>query len=553
MRQLSGHDAGFLYTDTTQANANVSLLHIHDQRTAPGGVVRFKQILAHIESRLSAAPLFRQRLQRVPLGLDHPYWVDDPDFDLEYHVRHIALPKPGDWRQFCIQVSRIHARPLDLDRPLWEAYVIEGLDSFLDLPPGSFALLFKTHLAAVDLHRLGALSSLLYDTQPMPAAPPPPAPWFAESAPGRLGLVRRGLVQSATAPLRLVRPLLRVATSLAPAALALASEMLLRPQNLPATRFNAIVSPHRVFETRRFTEAEFAAICALVPGATVEDAVAAVIGGALRRYLDAQGELPPTHSLAAIMPAPEAAPALAPTTARSANHGQPAALPLSWRHLRLGTDIADARQRLVTLQAQAQDAPDDVARLLGSPALAEAGAQASAALLAWGRRLVDRASARLGSSTPPANCTLAHLPAPAQPMFLCGARLSYFSAILPITDGLGLAFAVTRYDGRLVISPTSCRELMPDPALFAQCLRDSFQEYLALTQAPAPAKPLRRRAQPKPAASQLPETTKRSLTTKTTKTTKTGKGSTALAPAAPRSAARRGSSAGRARRADPPG
>ncbi len=469
MRQLSGHDAGFLYTDTVQANANVSLLHIHDQRTAPGGVVRFKRILAHIEGRLSAAPLFRQRLQRVPLGLDHPYWVDDPSFDLEYHVRHIALPKPGDWRQFCIQVSRIHARALDLERPLWEAYVIEGLDSFLDLPPGSFALLFKTHLAAVNLQQLGALSSLLHDTQATPAAPTPPAPWFAESAPGMLGLVRRGLVHSITAPLRLARPLLRVATSVAPAAAALASEMLLRPQNLPATRFNAIVSPHRVFETRRFTEAEFERIRALVPGATVDDAVAAVIGGALRRYLDAQGELPPTHSLAAIIP--ETLPgAVAETEA-----GQ-----LRWRHVRLGTDIADARQRLATLSAQALDAPDEVARLLGSPALAEAGEQASAALLAWGRRLVSRANARLGASTPPANCTLAHVPAPTQPMFLCGARLSYFSAILPITDGLGLAFAVTRYDGRLVISPTSCRELMPDPDVFAQHLRDSFQEYLAL-------------------------------------------------------------------------
>lgn len=117
MRQLSGHDAGFLYSDTAHSNANVSLLHIYDQSTAPGGVVRFKSILAHIERRLHLAPLFRQRLQRVPLGLDHPYWVDDENFDIEYHVRHIALPKPGDWRQFCIQSSRIHARAFDLDRP----------------------------------------------------------------------------------------------------------------------------------------------------------------------------------------------------------------------------------------------------------------------------------------------------------------------------------------------------------------------------------------------------------------------------------------------------
>jgi WS/DGAT/MGAT family acyltransferase len=501
MRQLSGHDAGFLYTDTTQANANVSLLHIHDQSTAPGGVVRFKSILAHIEGRLSGSPLFRQRLQRVPLGLDHPYWVDDEQFDLEYHVRHIALPKPGDWRQFCIQVSRIHARALDLDRPLWEAYVIEGLDSFLDLPGGSFALLLKTHLAAIDLHRLADLTALLYDTSATPPAPAPPEPWFADSAPGplgRLGLVGRGLVQSASAPLRLARPLVRAATSVAPAAVAMASEMLLRPQNLPVTRFNSVVSPHRVFETRRFTEAEFERIRALVRGATIDDAVLAVCGGALRRYLDAQGELPEGHSLAAILPEAMPGPApVPPGVAGAAAATAASAVPLRWRHVHLGTHLADAVQRLAAIHAEAKAAPDAVARVLGSRALADASEQASAALLAWGRRWVGQAGARIGTRAPPANCTVAQVPAPAQAMYLCGARLSYYSAILPISDGLGLAFAVTRYDGRLVISPTSCRELMPDPEAFAQCLRDSFQEYLAL--ADAAVKPTKRAAR-KPAA-----------------------------------------------------
>jgi hypothetical protein len=127
MRQLSAHDASFLYSDTSHSNSNVTLIQIYDQSTAPGGKVRFKSILAHIESRLSGLPIFRSKLQRVPLDLDLPYWVDDPNFDLEYHVRHIALPKPGDWRQFCIQASRIHSRPLDLNRPLWEIYVVEGL------------------------------------------------------------------------------------------------------------------------------------------------------------------------------------------------------------------------------------------------------------------------------------------------------------------------------------------------------------------------------------------------------------------------------------------
>jgi hypothetical protein len=157
---------------------------------------------------------------------------------------------------------------------------------------------------------------------------------------------------------------------------------------------------------------------------------------------------------------------------------------LTWRHLRLGTDIADAAQRLAAIRAQADVVPDPVARLLGNRDLAELGEQASAALLAWSRRWVRRAGARLGSRTPPANCTITEVPAPDQPLFLCGARMTYYSAILPISDGLGLAYAITRYDGRVVISPTSCRELMPDPEVFALCLRDSFQEYLALARSP---------------------------------------------------------------------
>ena len=104
----------------------------------------------------------------MPFELDYPYWIEDENFDLEYHVRHIALPKPGDWRQFCIQASRIHARPLDLNRPLWEIYVIEGLDSFLDLPKDSFALLTKIHHAAIDVEQGTEIITLLHDTTPHP-------------------------------------------------------------------------------------------------------------------------------------------------------------------------------------------------------------------------------------------------------------------------------------------------------------------------------------------------------------------------------------------------
>jgi diacylglycerol O-acyltransferase len=129
---------------------HIGSLGIYDQSTAPGGVVTFKSILQMMEERLGLARSFTERLVHVPMGLDHPYWVSDPDFDLEYHVRHIVLPKPGDWRQLWIQVARLHPRPLDMDRPLWEFTVIEGLDNVEGVPAGSYAIVSKIHHSAID-------------------------------------------------------------------------------------------------------------------------------------------------------------------------------------------------------------------------------------------------------------------------------------------------------------------------------------------------------------------------------------------------------------------
>ncbi len=426
MRQLSQYEASFLDADTIHANANVTFVQIYDQRTVPGGTMRLKTILAHIESRLPRSPIFRSKLLRVPLELDEPYWVEDELFDLEYHVRHIALPKPGDWRQFCIQASRIHARALDLHRPLWEVYVIEGLDSITDLPPGSFALLTKIHHSAIDVESRNGFIEALHDITAEPPKPEPSAPWFPEPASGNLALLCRAGVHLVVSPGRLVRPLKRAA----PAALAFARD-LLQPEHHPAaTRFNAVVSAHRVFDTRRFLREEFERICGLVKGASVNDAVLAVCSGGLRSYLESHAELPRTD-LSALVP-PNAA-AASGTAAGSCR-------------IQFGTRIADPVERL-----------------------------------AWIR---DQTSAAQRPPTPSGEplpaCTITWVTAPSVPVYLHGARMTYFSAILPITDGMGLVFAVTEYDGRIVVSPTSCRELMPDPQFFTQCLRDSFQAYLAL-------------------------------------------------------------------------
>jgi len=479
MRQLRAEDARFVYAESGHANSNITLISIYDPSTAPEGRVRFKGLLKHIESRLHLSPIFRQKLLRVPLELDFPYWIEDESFDLEYHVRHIALPKPGDWRQFCIQASRIHARPLDLTRPLWELYLVEELDSLLNLPKDSFAILAKIHHAAIDQHGGAEITALLHDTTPNPPPPDPPEPWFPESPPGSIELLARAVVNNVVRPLMFAGPLTRALGKLTPAVLGSLSDLWLGRDRLPITRFNSEVSQHRVFDSRRFLIKDFKRIRDVVPGARVNDAVLTVCGGAMRRYLERHDELP-TESLISI----------APLSVR----GTDASRGMSLLRVPLGTDIADPIERMRSIQAHTAKG-DGIGQAVGAKELTDITKHAPAATLALASRLLADSSLNLGRHEALASCTITNVPGPAIPLYLDGARMTYFSGIMPISDGMGLVFSVTSYDGMVFISATSCREQLPDPEFFAQCIRDSFQECLAAVDAA----PVRTRAAKRPA------------------------------------------------------
>ena len=238
MRQLSEHDAAFIYSDLGHANANVTLLHIYDQSTAPGGVVRFKHILAQLESRLHRLPNLREKVIRVPLDLDYPYWIEDENFNIENHVRHDALPKPGDWRQFFIHCARFHARALDQQRPLWEMSVVEGLDNLAGLPNGSFAVLLKVHHAAIDVAHGNEITTLLHDLAPISQAPALAEPWIPESAPDNLMLLARAGLNYMTFPLRLTELMSTHWTTFSSTVDTFVGEFLGRAQPFPMTRFN---------------------------------------------------------------------------------------------------------------------------------------------------------------------------------------------------------------------------------------------------------------------------------------------------------------------------
>jgi diacylglycerol O-acyltransferase / wax synthase len=476
MQQLSWTDDMLLRAETPATPLQIQLLLIYDPSTAPGGTVTFKGILEELDARLHLADIFRRRLTETPAGLDRPYWADDPSFDLEYHVRHIGLPQPGDWRQLCIQVARLHGRQIDLRRPPWEITVIEGLNSVPGVPKGSFAMALKMHHCAVDgmasVQMIAALHDLAADS-PRPAPPDPP--WQPAPLPTNANLLSRTAIKAALYP---VRAGAVVASHAPKAALGLAGlpkklinsmsriPELSPPSFPPKTRFNQTVSPHRVFEARFHDLADFKRIKARVPGSTINDVALAYVGGTLRHYLDGHGELP-DESLVAACP-------MSLRPADEATHGNA----LFGRLQSLGTDIADPLVRLATIAestAGSRSGPDRSAHtqlieLIGTVPTALLGVAAKAA------------SAFPFSGPNVANTTVTNVPGPPVPLYFCGAQLLRAAGLGPLTGGMNLIHVVASYNGTLSISATADRDSLPDPATYAECMQRAFEELLSIAE-----------------------------------------------------------------------
>jgi diacylglycerol O-acyltransferase / wax synthase len=467
VEQLSAADASFLYFDTPRMPGHVFTMWLYDPSTAPGGAVTFKGILEHYRQRLHIAKVFRQRLVNVPFGLDHPYWINEPDFDLEYHVRHIALPKPGDWRQLCIQAARLHSRPLDMSRPPWEATVIEGLDNVEGLPPGSFAVLQKTHHAAVDGATMFEIISALHDRTPDAEPPVVTDDWRPEREPAAWELLGRAAANSATRPVRMARLMTRTASG---ARVQRIRRELQLPASEPAprTRFSGRVSGHRVIDARRFDLAELKKIKSTVPGATLNDAVLAIVGGALRKYLADKGELPADPMRA-----------MAPISLRTPGEPATSGNQVGAMIVSLATDVADARERLIAVresthqQKQFQEGID-------ARTLMQISEQLPGGLAAMGARLATQFEIAT-RTTPVANTVVSNVPGPQVPLYFAGARLVTMVGGAGLGDGMGLFNGVLSYCGEVVITAVSDRDMMPDPAEYAHCLDVSFDDLRVAT------------------------------------------------------------------------
>ncbi|MBV8860594.1 MAG: wax ester/triacylglycerol synthase family O-acyltransferase [Mycobacterium sp.] len=475
MQQLSWTDDMMLRAERPATPLQIQMLLIYDPSTAPDGKVTFKGILEELEARLHLSDVFRRRLAELPGGFHRPYWVDDPSFDLEYHVRHIGLPQPGDWRQLCIQVARLHARQIDLRRPPWEITVIEGLNSVPGVPKGSFAMALKLHHCAVDgmasVQMIAALHDLAADSS-RPAGPD--SPWRPAPLPTTANLLSRTAINATLYPVRSGAAL----ASSAPKAIRglaglpgkLVGGVVSRvaegsgPSFPPKTRFNQTVSPHRVFEARFHDLADCQRIKASVPGATINDVALAYVGGTLREYLDGHGELPDESLVAAC-----------PMSLRDKGDETGAGNALFGRLQRLGTDIADPIERLGAVAASTAASRSGSDQSTGAQLLDLVGTVPTALL-----GITAKAASVLPFSGPTvANTTVTNVPGPAEPIFFSGARLVRAAGLGPLIGGLNLIHVVASYNGTLSISATADRDALPDPARYGECMEHAFQELLA--------------------------------------------------------------------------
>ncbi|RLQ22529.1 wax ester/triacylglycerol synthase family O-acyltransferase [Seongchinamella sediminis] len=468
MRQLSGQDATFIFMEKRATPLHLTSLYIYDPSTAPGKKVTYKQLMAHIESRLGSSKVFTQKLLHVPMDLDYPYWVDDPDFDLEFHVRHIALPAPRDWRQLCILTSRLHSQGLDMSRPPWEMYIIEGLDNIEGIPPGSFATLSKYHHAAIDGASGVEIVSGLHDLSPKPVRHKQQASQ-ADEPPSTVELLKRSGINNVRLPFHLASVLARTRPGFdwLPRRKEPEEERAEAPKRpVPRTPFNQPVSAHRVFTGQMLELADFKTIRQAVTGVTINDVVLATCAGALRRYLLAVDELPEEPLVAGV-----------PINTRTEKDRDLTGNVVSSMSIPLQTHVDDPVQRLEQIR-DLTAAEKTTEKAVSARRMTDINHHLPATTLTMASRLIS-ATGLMHRSKPLFNCVITNVPGPQVPLYQCGAELLATWGCGPLLDGVGLIISAHSYNGKMFLCATSCRDIMPDPGLFAECMQASFDELLA--------------------------------------------------------------------------
>jgi WS/DGAT/MGAT family acyltransferase len=459
VKRLTGLDASFLYLESPQAHMHVGSVIVLDPATAPGGW-DFARMQAMVENRLQLMAPFRRRLVEVPFGLHRPLWIEDPDFDLDYHLRRAGLPSPGGQEQLLQFAAEFMGRPLDRSRPLWEMYVVDGLED------GLVAVVSKVHHAAIDGVSGAELTVNLLDLSPetrvLPAEDPP---WQPDRRPSDVEMVAYSVNSLARQPLDAVKAVRRTtAMALNLRARNRQPEVTAPPPPFaaPRTSLNGAITPHRRFAVAHVDLDEVKRIKNIL-GGTVNDVVMALCAGALRRHFDARGEVVEQDLVAMV-----------PISVRTDGEAGTMGNRVSAMLVSLATTVDDPVERLQRIQdgtARAKDQEHAVSAstLTNWTEFAAPAVAALAARLLSSTRTIDRLR-------PIFNVVISNVPGPNIPLYSAGCQVRAIYPMGPINLGLGLNMTVMSYMGGVHFGLVACRETVPEVDALAGFVLDSLTE-----------------------------------------------------------------------------
>lgn len=494
MERLAGLDGAFLSFESPTTHLHILAAMVFDPSGVEGGV-DFGQVRQLVASRLHLVPPFRQRLLEVPFGLQHPAMVDDPDFDLDYHLRRVGLPRPGGLGELAAFVADLASRPLDRGRPLWEFHVVEGLAN------GHFALVPKVHHAILDGVSGAEVMAAFFDLDPQPAPrslfdsrghrsgtrrreqsqmgdlAPVEEParrtdpdWSPDSLPGELARWRDvlgSLPSHADTLVRTVSKTVQTARGLAGHNRATGDAPPPSPFHAPPTSINRAISAHRRAAFAELPMSDVRRVRELV-GGTTNDVALTVAAGGLRRFFASRGEQP-TSSLVALVPV-----SVREESERDALGNRVSAMLVS-----LATGVQDEAARLRIIQTEMRAAKEQN-RLIG-PGIVSGWADTAVPALAT--RLTRLATTvRLFDHAPPIfNLIVSNVPGPDFPLYLSGARLVSMYPFGPIIEGAGVNITVFSYLDTLFVGILGCWDLVPDISTIARGMRESFEGLISAT------------------------------------------------------------------------
>jgi WS/DGAT/MGAT family acyltransferase len=462
IKQVSGQDATFLYAESPSSPMHIATLTIVEGSLK---YVDFKEIIA---SKLHLMPKFRKRLLSVPLNLDYPYWVDDPNFDIDLHLNRIKLPDPSNWKTLREMTSSIFSSPLDLRRPLWSISFIEGLDEISQVPKGSVAIVTKVHHVMIDGSSGVGLMGILFDKteEDKFKKPPAPKPYDPEPLPDELSLLLKSSYGFFKNPLKIPKLVSETVFSLAKGSLD--SQLKgKKPFNkisfsTPKTIFNESVSPKRTWGTAILSFDRINRLRKLME-VSVNDLILAICSGAIRRYLQERERLPSQPLVANI-----------PISIRVKGDKQEMNNQISNMLVQIATHIEDPIERLESITEQT-NLGKTKHKAVGAKSLAKMAETVPFGLANLAAGLYSKYNIK-EFHRPPFNVTITNVPGPKGLLYLKGHKIVGIFGLTPVLDGFGLIIAAFSYNGQVSITTTSDAKTMPDADKFSRYIRESANE-----------------------------------------------------------------------------